>query len=234
MHYKLTSLVLVLVVTTVHLFSSPGLVWKGSHLERPDQYKLKDSIAANHIEELGTTAEKHNYNYRQWDAESTTRARFFTDYHAVFPLPIENLISVLLDAENEDKVYPNMTYTRDLTPGRGRREARYQEVKITFKVLGIGEKYHYIVHRIPTWYSDGSFSVHWALVKSIDNKYAELFGSWYVKEVSVHNVTHTYVRNYIETEMIDPPALLKTAQNLFSRKTVRTFFSSLYEAAGQE
>ena len=233
MHNRFTTLFLFLFCTTVYVFSSPGLVWNNQHLEKPTRYKLRNSIATNHIEELGTTAEKFSDNFRDWEEGGTTHARFYTDYHAVYPLPIENFIAVLLDAGNEDKVYPNMTYTRDLTSERGLRDPRYQEVKVSFKLLGIGEKYHYIVHRIPTWYPDGSFSVHWALVHSVDNKYDSLFGCWYVKEVMIENKQHTYVRNYIETEIIDPPSLLKTVQNLFSQNTVRTFFNSLYEAAKQ-
>ena len=224
---------IVLIITLVPSLSyaSPGIEWNNRHLEPPAQYKLKNSLAQTSIEDIGTTAEKISDDFRHWEVEDTKHARFHTDYHAVYPLPIESFISVLLNAGNEDEVYPDMTYTRDITPNRGLREPRYQEVKVSFKILGIGEKYHYIVHRIPTWYADGSFSVHWALVHSVDKKYAALYGSWYIKEFSLEGRPHTYVRNYIETELIDPPPLLRTVQSLFSKNTVRTFFDSLYQAA---
>ena len=91
-----------------------------------------------------------------------------------------------------------------------------------------------MVYRIPTRYPDGSFSVHWALVQSVDNKYADLYGSWYVKEFEKNGQKHTYVRNYVETEMIGPPPLLKTIRNLFAERTIKKFFEALYKAAQEQ
>jgi hypothetical protein len=71
-------------------------------------------------------------------------------------------------------------------------------------------------------------------VDSVDNKYAALYGSWYVKEFEKNGRRHTYIRNYVETEMIGPPPLLKTIRNLFAEITIKKFFESLYEAAQEQ
>ncbi|MDZ7793189.1 MAG: hypothetical protein U5P10_05690 [Spirochaetia bacterium] len=211
-----------------------GVEWKGRHLEPPEHFKLRNSVAAEQLQELGSTPQEHSKDFIQWEHQDGQRAWFYTDYHAAYPLPVESFIQVLKDAENEDKVFPNMTYTSDISPDPDPDEPAYQEVKISFKIFGIGADYHYLVYRIPTWYPDGSFSVHWALVDSVDNKYADLYGSWYVKEFEKEGQKHTYVRNYVETEMIGPPPLLKTIRNLFAERTVRKFFESLYEAAEEQ
>jgi hypothetical protein len=213
------------------VLGDPGVQWRDRQLEPPERYKLRNSVAANDLSSLSTTAQKISTSFDEWREKDTDRVNLHTDYHALYPLAIESFIAVLLDLENEAKVYPNITYTNDLTPGRDWNEAHYQEVVNSFSFLGIGAKYHYIVHRVPTWHQDGTFTSHWALVHSIDNKYETLFGSWYVKEVHLNGRPHTYVRNYVETEMINPPPFLKTIRGIFGRTTVRRFFDSLYEAA---
>ncbi len=222
---------LTLLNANLNISASPGVEWKNTQLTPPDEFKLRKNAAISNLSSLSTTAQKVSDSFEEWQENGTDRVNLHTDYHAVFPLPIESFIAVLLDVENEDSVYPNMTYTKDLTPNRDWNQAHYQEVVNSFKFLGIGEKYHYIVYRVPTWYPDGSFTSHWALVKSIDGKYETLFGSWYVKEVSLNGEPHTYVRNFVETEMIDPPPFLKTVRNIFGKNTVRRFFESLYSAA---
>jgi len=211
-----------------------GVEWKGRQIEPPEHFKLRNSVAAEELQELGSTPVEHGSDFIQWKHKEGQRAWFYTDYHAAFPLPVESFIRVLKDAENEDHVFPNMTYTSNISPQPSTERPAYQEVKTSFKIFGIGEVYHYLVYRIPRWYPDGSFSVHWALVDSVDNKYADLYGSWYVKEFEKNGQRHTYVRNYVETEMIEPPPLLKTIQNLFAERTVKKFFESLYEAAQEQ
>lgn len=222
---------LTLLNASMNISASPGIEWKNAQLTPPDEFKMRTSVASSDISSLSITAQKISDSFEDWQEKGKDRVNLHTDYHALYPLPIESFIAVLIDIENEDSVYPNMTYTKDLTPNRDWNEARYQEVVNSFSFLGIGEKYHYIVYRKPTWYPDGSFTSHWTLVKSVDEKYKTLYGSWFVKEVMLEGKPHTYVRNFVETEMIDPPPLLKTVRSIFGKATVRRFFDSLYEAA---
>lgn len=222
---------LLLLTTSLTVSASPGIEWKDTRLSPPEKFKLRGKVADSDISSLSATPRKISNSFEDWQEGGTKRVHLHTDYHALYPLPIESFIAVLIDLDNEESVFPNMTYTKDLTPNRGWEEPHYQEVVNSFKFLGIGEKYHYIVYRKPTWHSDGSFTSHWALVKSIDEKYNTLYGSWFLKEISLEGEPHTYVRNYVETELIDPPPLLKTIRSIFGKATVRRFFDSLYEAA---
>ncbi|MFW5712810.1 MAG: hypothetical protein ACOCZA_12785 [Spirochaetota bacterium] len=216
---------------SLNVSAAPGIEWKNTHLTPPEEFKIRNSVAADDVNSLSTTPQKISVSFEDWQENGTDRVNLHTDYHALFPLPIESVIAILLDIENEDSVYPNMTFTKDLTPKRDWNEGHYQEVVNSFSFLGIGAKYHYIVYRVPTWHQDGTFTSHWALVHSIDDKYETLYGSWYVKEFSLEGKPHTYVRNYVETEIIDPPPFLKTIREIFGRSTVRRFFDALYEAA---
>ncbi len=213
------------------LCANPGLQIRDQHFEAPEDFKYRNSVVKDAVDDLGPTAEEHKREFWQWTEKGEERAAFYTDYHAVYPLPVESFISVFTDHENEDKVFPRMSYTSDLNPNKSIYQPHFQEVKMGFKFLGVGDSYHYIVYRIPEWYSDGSFCVYWSLVHSFDNKYAELYGSWYVKEIERDGKPHTYVRNYVETEMRNPPGMLKTVTHLFGENMVRGFFDAAYSAA---
>jgi len=213
------------------LFSNPGFDLRTINSKPPDRYIFRSGAAVDNFENLDSKARMIDAAVVTWQEEGQNRAKLISDYHAVFPIPMEKLIPVFLDHENEDRVYPRITDSRDLSPERDDMEPHYQEVEICFKFLGFGEEYRYILYRVPERLEDGSFLFYWALVNSIDGKYFELYGSWYLEEFVREDKPHTYLRNYIQTGMIDPPAGLKTFTRLFAQKDVRNFFSAVYKAA---
>ncbi|MGC9312010.1 MAG: hypothetical protein ACP5IA_04920 [Sediminispirochaetaceae bacterium] len=213
------------------LMGSPGLDWNGTHFKIPQDFVYRDSPAVDSFEGLDSTAREIEGRVEKWNENGHKMARMISDFHAVFPFPVEQIIPVFTDHENEDKVYPRIDKSSDLSPDLHPNEPHFQEIEISFKFLGFGEEYHYILYRIPRWYEDGSFLIHWALVHSIDEKYFELFGSWYLQEFQRDGKPHTYLRNFIQTGLIDPPKMLKTFTNLFARNDVRGFFDAVHEAA---
>jgi len=224
-------LLLFLAAAPFPLPGSPGLDWNGTHLTIPQDYIYRDSPAVDSFEGLDSTAQEIEGRVEKWEEGRHRMAVLISDFHAVFPFPIEQIIPVFTDHENEDKVYPRIDNSRDLSPDAPRNEPHFQEIEISFKFLGFGDEYHYILYRIPEWHEDGSFLIRWALVHSIDGKYFELYGSWYLQEFQRDGRPHTYLRNYVQTGLIDPPPALKTFTNLFAKNDVRRFFEAVYNAA---
>lgn len=228
---SLAALMLAAAAFPALLEGSPGFEEEEPVLRKPDDFVYRNSPAAGDIDALTSKAQEIDSHYRSWREDGEKHVSLSTDYHAVFPFPIERLIPIFLDHENEDQVYPRITYSRDLSPHKATDEAHFQEVKINFKFLGIGAEYHYIVYRVPTWYDDGGFSVHWSLAHSFGNKYAELYGSWYLKELEGEARQGTYIRNFVLTELIDPLPFLKPFTEMFGEKSVQNFFKAAYRAA---
>ena len=213
------------------LTASPAMDWNGMYLEAPDRFIFRDRPAVESFEGLDSTAQKIEARIENQNQNGGDKVLLLTDYHAVFPLPIEELIPVFLDHENEDEVYPRIRKSRDLSPNAEISAPHFQEVKTSFTFLGIGQKYHYVLYRIPRWYEDGSFMLHWALVRSMDGKYFELYGSWYLQEFRRGGERHTYLRNFVQTGLNDPPAIIKAVTSLFATSSVRGFFKAVYDAA---
>lgn len=212
------------------LTASPGLDWNGMHFNPPDRFLFRDCPAAGSFQSLDLTAEKIEARIEGGE-DGQDDILLMTDYHAVFPLPIEQVVPIFLDHENEDRVYPRIKESRDLSPNAGLLDPHFQEVKTSFTFLGIGQKYHYILYRVPHWYEDDTFMLNWALVHSVDGRYYELYGSWYLEEFQREGKSHTYLRNFVRTGLIDPPSIVKTVSGLFATNSVRNFFKAVYNAA---
>ena len=215
------------------LTASPGLDWKGIYFNPPDRFIFRDCPATGSFQSLNLTAQKIEARIEEVE-NGQDNILLLTDYHAVFPLPLEQLVPVFLDHENEDRVYPRIKESRDLSPNAGLLDPHFQEVRTSFTFLGIGQKYHYILYRVPHWYGDDSFMLNWALVHSVDGKYYELYGSWYLEEFQREGKRHTYLRNFVRTGLTDPPSIVKTVTGLFATNSVRNFFEAVYDAAVEQ
>lgn len=224
-------LLLMLCLSPAVIHADPGLKWGPYIFHPPEYFVLRNQAAVDTFEDLDEKAREIDSGYRVWEQGDEKRISFFTDFHAVYPLKIERFIPIFLEHENEDVVFPGMNFTRDLSKNLPPTEPHFQEVLIAFGFLSIEVEYHYIVYRVPTWYPDGSFSLHWALVHSFGGDHAKLFGSWYVKPVEKNGKAATYVRNYVQTEMINPPLFTKSLVNLLGQSNVRDYFDALYRAA---
>lgn len=153
------------------------------------------------------------------------------DYHAVYPLEMEKFISVMLDISGEDEIYPAVVISEDLNPELDPWEARFQEVKLSYKLLGIGETYHYQVFRTPERLDDTTFLVQWYLTNSLDEKLFLLDGFWYVKEITLQGKPYSYVRNRVQTGFVKTLPLAGTLMKLFSNRESRAYYDALYEQA---
>ncbi|MCK5152902.1 MAG: hypothetical protein KAQ93_00965 [Spirochaetales bacterium] len=153
------------------------------------------------------------------------------DFHAIYDIPISNLVNNLIDLGNEQNVFPRMIYTKDLNPTDPLWSPHLQEVKTQFKMGRIEETYHYVFYKVPIVNDDGSILIKWNLYDSIDGKFEYNYGSWYLKEIIENGKSYTYVRNYVHYEMKNYPGYVFIGMKLGGRKDSKNFFKALQKAA---
>ena len=191
--------------------------------QRPAGFSDVEALLNNPVE-INTRVE----SYRE-EGERKIRAR--SDYHAVFDIPLSKVVQILADHENEDSVYPRIEYSRDLSPETSLWEYHLQELQVSFRVLGIGAEYHYILNRLPRFIGERDFLISWYLHESLDGKMEHLEGSWFAMELTYQGRPHTYVRNYMDTIFANPPRGTTFALSLFGSRETKGFFQALYVAA---
>jgi hypothetical protein len=195
-------------------------------------FEYKDSIASiNSIENLINKPSVIDSNIDKEEIDGKKLLQSFVDTHAIFEIPIYKLINMVLDLENEQNIFPRMTYTKDLLPSASLWSPRLQEVKSEFKMGILESSYHYIFYKIPELREDGSFLIKWNLYDSIDGKFDYLFGSWYMKELTFKGKNYTYVRNYTHYGIINYPFFVPLAINLGGKQDSIGFFKALLKAS---
>ncbi len=150
-----------------------------------------------------------------------------TDYHALYRFPAENFKRIIMDYENQDKVFSRLTCTKDLTPSVPFWEPHLQEAQITYSILGYHRIYRYLLSIVSTVYPNGDLLVKWNLVHSVDHKFNRIYGSWYIHSIIYKGEQCTYLRNYSDVTFLSDIPGLKTISSLTARAEVRRYFREL-------
>ncbi len=109
-----------------------------------------------------------------------------------------------------------------LTQAEAGRRSWLQELTLSFRVLFFGEVYDYIL-RLDEVDLDipGSYGVEWRLESSLDGKFHDVRGGWFLREIVVDGRSETYVRYWNRTDFADGSAGLETALKWFGPRDVR-------------
>jgi len=222
-------------------WAEPSATYEGERVYAQERFEYRDSIASSaSLSHLGRRPEKLLSvldDPQNGEKEGERRLYTLTDFHAVFPLDLEEIIPVFLDMENEEEVYGRVVETHDISPGASPMAPHFQEVRTAFKFFGIGSEQHYILYKVPERISEDEFLIKWNLVESMDGQLYCYYGSWYLRRLEAEGYSgesRTYVRNYARIGFIEPPRGFKLAHKLFSSKELRRFFEEVYRAARPE
>lgn len=221
----------------------PTIEYEGRTITPQTYFEYRDSIPpktkpaqlGSKAEKIHTALDKPEQKKKEGKKRSSDkRLRSVTDFHAVFPFSLERLIPLFTDYENEHEIYRRIQVTRDLTPNQGPMQPHFQEVKTGFKFLGIGTIQHYIIHKSPEKPAEDEFLLKWRLAYSIGGNLYHYYGSWYLKGLSGTDSSdspRTYLRNYADLGLIDPPGGIKLVYKLFLNGVMKNFFKDIYSAA---
>ncbi len=210
-----------------------GIILTDSEIEALAGYRFKAGI---HSEgELASLTSKASIIERRIEDLPDNSDALYTllDSHAVFALPPGPIIGCLTDNDGESDIYPRMVLSKDLTPERGPGEPHIQEVRTEFSFIGIGDSFQYRIEKLPLHLVDGAFIIVWRLTESLDGKFRELYGSWYLVPLppAADGSPRTYLRNFVTTIFTDPIPGTAVTMKLFGTSDLRGFYDALRKAA---
>ena len=165
-----------------------------------------------------------------WKVDSHHIIRSETDFHAVFPVPIETVLHHLLDYDGIKDTYPRVrdSYVVDAEKEPfGRHTVR---TYLGIKVLGFGETYTYITNNWVEPQGDKSYIQKYNLEESVDDKLYEMLGNWYIEEVVLGGNRYTYVRQYTIIGIQRGSLAMELAMKAFGSLSLRQQFRQLSEA----
>lgn len=229
---------LLVFVCTVAGAEEPSVIYRGRRITPDNRFEYRDFVpSSTDVEKLTRQPEKITAKVEKSEEEVEGSLYTLSDFHGVFPFPMEKLIPVFTEYENEHEIYTRMLYTKDLSPDKGPMEPHFQEVKTGFKFFGVGTEQHYILYKKPKRLSENEFLIKWNLAESVDGEFYLYYGSWYLRQLppkASDSTPRTYLRNYAVIGYVDPPKGIKLAYKLFLEREMRSFFKDVYDAAADE
>ena len=193
-----------------------------------------DMPAKNITESLSLIAKPvtpHEVNILKIDGDR--KLQYITDYHAVFTgVPFAVLAELLADFEHAEVVFPRVKRSIDYNPDRPLSERHRQENNTAFTFLGIGLRYHYIIDLNVEKYSADEFQLRSELHNSLDGRFDQFYGSWYLKKIEDGTgVEKVYVRAFFDIlfskVFLLQPFILRNSTDA----EMKDMFIALYEEA---
>lgn len=154
-----------------------------------------------------------------------------TDVQGVFPVAAKYYFAALTDYSS----YPRVSQRTVFDAGRGTpggRLAYHKRIqKIAARFLGFGDSYLYVTNNYPTRLGSHTYGLKWNLERSLDGKFFELLGSWYVKQIRYHGRLCSYVRYFNKTGFIKRPAIPNSLLGFLTSSSYRALLGSFYHEA---
>lgn len=156
------------------------------------------------------------------------------EYDLLTDVPLESLREAITALDNYDEFAPRVTKSNGLPLSEGEVGERswLQELTLSFRVLFFGEVYDYIL-RLDEADLDipGSYGVEWRLERSLDGKFKDVWGGWFLQEIFVDGEPQTYVRYWNRTDFAEGSAGLEAALRWFGPRDVRGNIMAFVEEA---
>ncbi len=167
---------------------------------------------------------------KTYNRDNEERFSIVSDYHMLISTSIDKVADLLADLDSSEEVFPRMASSEVYYRADYPEEIFYQRVKTDFETLGIGKEFEYTLKVHFDEKTEKCFKMRWALNESIDNSFSVFDGSWYCEEVLINDKKYTYLRNFTETEFIDPGFITVFAVKHFSEGEIRKAFKSIAAA----
>ncbi len=167
---------------------------------------------------------------KEYNKTDGKRFSIISDYHMLIPCSVSELAELLSNLDSSEDVFPRMALSEVYYHAKFPRDIYYQKVITDFETLGFGREYEYTMKVYFDENSDTRFKMRWTLNESVDNTFSVFEGSWYCEEVIFQDKKYTYLRNFTETEFIDPGFITVFAVKHFSEGEIRKAFKSIKTA----
>ena len=199
-------------------------------LEPEAEFLIRSGMAEfDSVESLYENPRKLQYEVDSWRVDGWKVIRSETDFHAIFPVPIEYVIFELTNYENTKEIYPRVVESKleYASPNRYDRHALWVHLRI--KVLNFGAEYVYVTNN---WLeeSGNGYIQKYNLNRSPDGTLYQMLGNWYIEEILVDGEPHTYVRQYAILGIQKGTTTMEVAMRAFGAWQLRQIFKNIYRA----
>jgi len=161
-------------------------------------------------------------------ASSERRLAGYAEVHAVFDIPLEQLVAVSLDFESYPSYVPRIMSTSILTCDESSWQLHYN---VGIKFMGLGVEYESIFETVRETLPAGAVGTRSRLVRSIDQAEFEHFTSYYFCPVMINGKVMTFVRYFNRPGVIGPTPGMLQVLNLFAAPEAKGQVSALAKEA---
>jgi len=163
--------------------------------------------------------------------DSVTSKRYLAGYaevHAVFDIPLEQLVAVSLDFESFPTYVPRITGARVLSCDGSSWQLHYN---VGIKFMGMGVEYESVFETVRESLPAGAVGTRSRMVRSLDESEFEHFTSYYFCPVTVDGKLMTFVRYFNRRGVIGPTPGMLQVLNLFAAPEAKGQVTALAKEA---
>ncbi len=184
-------------------------------------------------EELTGEPRQLEYTVTQENLPRDTVLKTVTEFDGLYTVDARTLFEAITALDEYSEFVPRVVQSNGMQLSDD-PPSWLQELTLSFRVLFFGEVYDYIL-RLDQADLDtaGSYGVEYRLEQSLDGKFSDIRGSWYVQELSVDEVDYTYVRHHNEILFAEESFGLETALKWFGPRDVRNNIMAFVDEARQ-
>ena len=199
-------------------------------LEPEAEFLLRYGMADfKSVENLLENPSKLQYDIDSWRIDGKRAIRTETDYHAIYPVPIEYFVYELTNYENTKNTYPRVVESRLEVASPDKFEKHSLWVHIRVKVLNFGAEYVYVTNNWMEKTGDG-YIQKYNLDRSPDGTLYQMLGNWYIEEITYEGKPHTYVRQYAILGIRKGSGAMEIAMRAFGGWQLRQVFKNMYRS----
>ncbi len=152
----------------------------------------------------------------------------YAEVHAVFDIPLEQLVAVSLDFESFPSYVPRITGARVLSCDESSWQLHYN---VGIKFMGMGVEYESVFETIREFLPAGAVGTRSRMVRSLDESEFEHFTSYYFCPVTVQGKVMTFVRYFNRPGVIGPTPGMLQVLNLFAAPEAKGQVTALAKEA---
>jgi hypothetical protein len=186
------------------------------------------------VAELIDNPTKIEYSITSWHQDGGHVIRTESDFHAIFPVPIEQVLSVLLDYSGQKKIHSNVVECIVLDAGSDPFDRHTVLASVGIRVLGFGDSYTYVTNNWVEQSRSGGYIQKYNLAESVDGKLYQMLGNWYIEPVDYEGRQYTYIRQYVILGIRRGSVAMELAMRTFGAMSLKRQFRNLSNATKQK
>ena len=182
-------------------------------------------------ENLVDNPTKVEMNLTSWKVEGYRIIRSETDLHSIIPVPIDQVLAVLIDYADAKNTFPRVRESVIVESSPDPFDRQSVQIEMGIKVLGFGDVYSYVINNWVDQEEFGGYTQKYNMERSIDDKLYQMLGNYYLEPVIVDGINYTYIRHYAVIGIQRGSRAMELAMKTFGMASLRKVLKRVSEAA---